>query len=177
MKNIFSITTLILALTMSSATVSHAQQSKSKAQIQWMNWEEVQKALKKEKRPVLTDVYTSWCGWCKKMDRSTFTDERIIHYINDHFYAVKFDAEQKSPIMFKGNEYTYYGSGRRGANRLAVELLRGRLSFPTILYLDGELNTILISPGYKTPPMLQKEMKFVQTGSYKTTSWQNYRGE
>ncbi len=174
MKNLFAI--IILLIGMVSGKVS-AQHGATEGGIQWMNWEEAQKALKKEKKPIIADVYTSWCGWCKVMDRKTFTDQGIIDFINKNFYAVKFDAEHKDPILFKGKEYTYYGRGRRGANRLAVELLRGQLSFPTILYLDSDLNTILISPGYKTPPMLHKEMKFVQTGAYKNTPWDSYQGE
>ncbi len=177
MKQLFFISAFVLSFVFMSGTAAQAQQHNTEGGIRWMNWEQVQKALKKEKKPVISDVYTTWCYWCKVMDKKTFTDQSIIDYINNNFYAVKFDAEHKEPILFKGNKYTYYGSGRRGANRLAIELLQNQLSFPTILYLDPDLNTILISPGYKTPKMLKKEMKFVKTGAYKTTPWNKYSGE
>ena len=63
--------------------------------IKWMTWKEMQEAQKKEHRKVFVDVYTGWCGWCKRMDASTFKDAYIVKYVNDNFYAVKFDAETK----------------------------------------------------------------------------------
>ncbi len=156
-------------------TAPSAQNHSSDEKIRWMNWEEVQEALKKEKRPVIVDVYTHWCGWCKVMDRKTFSDKEVIRYINKHFYAVKFNAEQREPISFKGKTYELIGSGRRKVNRLAYELLRGRLAYPTILYMDENLNTIVISPGYKDVPALMKEMRYITTKSYKTTPWKSYQ--
>lgn len=156
-------------------TAPTAQNHTSDEKIHWMSWEEVQEALKKEKRPVIVDVYTHWCGWCKVMDRKTFSDKEVIRYINKHFYAVKFNAEQRQPITFKGKTYELIGSGRRKVNRLAYELLRGRLAYPTILYMDENLNTIVISPGYKDVPALMKEMRYITTKSYKTTPWKSYQ--
>ena len=177
MKFFLSISMFIFALTVMCNTRAIAQHSGAKEGIRWMNWEEVQSALQKEKKPVIVDVYTTWCHWCKVMDKKTFSKQEVIDYINKNYYAVKFDAEHKNPISFKGKEYPFYSRGRRGVNALAIELLRGQLSFPTIMYLDPDLNTILISPGYKTPKMLKKEMKFVSTGAYKTTPWNSYTGE
>ena len=142
--------------------------------IRWMTWEEVEAAQKKEQRKVIVDVYTHWCGWCKRMDKATFSDAKIIEYINENLYAVKFNAEQKEKISLKGKEYTYMKSGRRGVNTLAVELLGPRMGYPTIVYLDNNLDKILVSPGYKDPTMLMKEMTFVHTDVYKNVPWNEY---
>ncbi len=63
-------------------------------------------AQAKEPRKVMIDVYTKWCGPCKMMMRNTFTNADVISYINENFYAVKFDAEGPDPVEFKGKTFS-----------------------------------------------------------------------
>src|SRR4249919_2233805 len=58
-------------------------------EVNWMSIDDVQVAMKKQPRKVWIDVYTDWCGWCKRMDKTTFSDPNVIRYMNKHFYAVK----------------------------------------------------------------------------------------
>ncbi|MBP9152977.1 MAG: DUF255 domain-containing protein, partial [Flavobacteriales bacterium] len=75
-----------------------AQSSKNQEEIKWVSLEEADALRRTEPRKILIDVYTDWCGWCKKMDASTFKDPKVVAYINANYYAVKLDAEQKEPI-------------------------------------------------------------------------------
>src|SRR5580704_11254474 len=77
------------------------------AQINWMNFSEVSKNLEKEKRPVLIDVYTRWCGWCKVMDSKTYSNRKAVQYVGEKFYPVKFNAETKESITWAGKSYIY----------------------------------------------------------------------
>lgn len=106
-------------------------------QVQWMSWDEMIKAQKKEARPVFIDVYTDWCGWCKVMDRETFAKSEVYEVLNRDFYSVKFDAEQREDIKVGGKTYSYVGQGRRGYHELAATLLNGQLSYPTVVFLDA----------------------------------------
>ena len=54
---------------------------------------------------VFIDLYTNWCGWCKRMDATTFSNQEIANYLNQNFYAVKLDAETKKSILFKGSVF------------------------------------------------------------------------
>ncbi|MBK9257988.1 MAG: thioredoxin family protein [Saprospiraceae bacterium] len=110
-------------------------------------------------KKVLIDVYTEWCGWCKVMDKKTFTDPGLIKYLNENFYVVKFDAEQKEPVTFKGTEYQWQAMGRNGINNLGLELLQGNMGYPSLVYMDSKLNSIRVSPGYKTPEQLMEELQ------------------
>jgi len=130
--------------------------------MQWTTFDKIAKSGKnKGNKKYLVDVYTEWCGWCKVMDKKTFTDPTIQKYLNDNFHIVKFDAEQKETVKFKDKEYEYVNSGKRGINKLAVELLGNRMSYPTLVYLDENLNKITASPGYKKPDQLIKELKAI----------------
>ena len=69
-----------------------------KHEINWMSFEQAEVKMKEHPKKVIVDVYTGWCGWCKKLDRDIYTNDSLIDYVNEHFYAVKFDAEQKTTI-------------------------------------------------------------------------------
>ena len=142
--------------------------------IQWLSLEEALAANQKNQKKFLVDVYTDWCGWCKVMDKKTFTDPVVIQYVNTHFHPVKFNAEQKTPIQFNGKEYTYVNTGRRGVNTLAYQLLDGRLGYPSIVYLDGNLQKIRNSPGFKDAQTLMTELTFAAEEHYRQSSFENY---
>lgn len=129
--------------------------------ITWNTLEGVTQKVKTSPKKVIVDVYTDWCKWCKVMDDQTFSDSRVVSYVNQNFHMVKLNAEQKSNIQFRGDEYTYVQSGRRGYNQVAVELLKGKLSFPSLVILDTELNTVSVVPGFQTPEKLLEILKQV----------------
>jgi len=127
--------------------------------LNWLTIEQADKIPNADNKKFLVDVYTEWCGWCKVMDNKTFTDPEVIKYLNENFYVVKFDAEQKEPVTFKGKTFNWEPLGRNGINMLGMELLNSRMSYPTLVYLDAKLNPITVSPGYKTPEQLLGELK------------------
>ncbi len=137
----------------------------------WYTLEEAMQANEKTPKKFFIDVYTDWCRWCKVMDSQTFSQEEVKNYLAEHFYPVKLDAEQQEAITFNGKEYKYLeGTGRRGIHQLALELLKGRPSYPTIVYLDEQLKPVHYTNGFKKPAQLQPELKFVAEESYKKVS-------
>ncbi len=112
-------------------------------------------------RRVMIDMYTSWCGWCKVMDKKTFTDPEVVKFLNENFVLVKFNAERRLPVEFQGETYEWINSGRKGVNKLAMKMMNGRLGYPTMVYLDSNLNKIKSSPGYKKPDELLKELQIL----------------
>ena len=116
-------------------------------------------ANKKAAKPLIIDVYTDWCGWCKRMDATTFKDPRVAEYVSANFYAVKLDAEQKGDIVYDGTTFTFQQQGKRGVHTLAASLLDGRLSYPSIVYLNGQMERTMISPGFKDADTFLGELK------------------
>jgi thioredoxin-related protein len=145
-------------------------------EVQWMTIEEAADAMKTEKRKIFVDMYTDWCGWCKKMDAATFQKAHIAKYLNSNFYPVKFDAEQKEEIVYKEKSYRYVKSGRRGYNELAAEFAKslGRLSFPTIIFIDEELNVLQPIPGFQDPQTFEIIMTYFAEDHFKDTPWKKY---
>lgn len=131
----------------------------TEAGLSWYSIDDLAQMNSLDGKRVLVDVYTTWCGWCKVMDQKTFTNPQVVEYLNDNFVLVKFDAEQREPVSFKGQTYEWMPAGRRGVNKLALQMLNGRLGYPTLVYLDENLNQIKVSPGYKTPDQLLNELR------------------
>ncbi len=145
--------------------------------ITWMSFEEAMKAVKTEKRKVLISVHTEWCGWCKHMDRTTFQDPNIIKFINERFYPVKLDAEQKEDISTPEKVYKYEkGDGKeRGFHQLAVALTMGRLTLPSTVFLDENFRVLQPIPGYKDPKTFEMMMTYYGDNHYKSTPWTVYQ--
>lgn len=127
----------------------------------WMSMDEAIKFENSGNKKYIIDIYTEWCGWCKQMDKKTFSDPEVQKYLQENFNLVKFNAEQKESIEFKGQKYDWKDGGRRGINMLAVDLLGNRMSYPTIVYLDENMQKIKSSPGYKNPSQLIQELKVI----------------
>jgi len=92
-------------------------------EIRWYTWAEAAELSKTAPKKIFIDLYTDWCGWCKKMDKSTFVDPSVVKYLNENFYPVKFNAERKDAIVFNETTFEYIKSGRRGVHQLAYALL------------------------------------------------------
>lgn len=141
----------------------------------WYTWDEAVKMSQKSPKKIFIDVYTDWCGWCKRMDKSTFSDPDVSAYLAKNFIPVKFNAEQKETITYREHELKYLPNyGRNGVHELAVSLLDGQLGYPAFVYLDENQDRISISPGYKEAPAMLKELKYVAEGHYKKLTFQQY---
>ena len=161
---------LLLILPFAPATAQN-----SSSGIEWLTWEQAVAANKKEPKKIIVDVYTDWCGWCKQMDKKTFGDPVVAAYVREHFYAVKLDAEMRRDLTYDGHRFFFDTTlGRRGAHTLAYALLDGRMSYPSIVYLDEYRDRISISPGFKTADKYIKELRFIEGGHYRTMTFQEY---
>ncbi len=140
--------------------------------IEWISFEEAEKRSKKKPRKIFIDVYTDWCGWCKKMDSDTFSNPEIAKYVNQNFYAVKFNAEGKEPITLNGKTYTLAPGNK--THQLAIELLNGRLGYPTTVYLDEKFNMLSAQPGYLTVEQLDKILHFYGDNNHKKQSYAEF---
>jgi thioredoxin-related protein len=118
------------------------------------------------------DVYTDWCGWCKVMDKKTFSNPDVIEYVNKNFYAVKLNAEQKDSIRFVGKMYGFAPEYR--ANMFAVELLRGQMSFPTSVVMEENFQNPMPIPGYLDVPTMEKIIKYLGENIYKSKQFPEY---
>lgn len=143
--------------------------------VKWYTIEEAQKLTEKEPRKILIDLYTDWCGWCKRMDNDTFNNPVIAEYINKNFYPVKFDAESKDPVVFSGHTFTSGGTQPRATHQFAMALFnRAQVGYPAIAYLTEKLELIGTVPGYKTPKQYEPFLHWIASDKFKEMTLEDY---
>jgi len=170
-----SIIALLMIFIGGSAFINEQSIEDAESPVNWMTFEEAVEKSQTEQRKVFIDVYTDWCGWCKVMDKNTFSQPDIAEYLNENFYPVKLDGEQKEDIEFRGHTFKYVASGRRGYHQLAASLLNNKLSYPTVVFLDEDFNMIQPLPGYQKPVQFERVIKFIGGDHYKDTSWEEWQ--
>jgi len=141
--------------------------------VKWYTIEEADALLKTDPKPIFVDAYTDWCGWCKRLDKDTFSDPIISKYMNDNFIPVKFDAESKEPVTFLGKEFINDGKAGK-AHQLAVALMQGRMSYPTVIFLTENGELLSPVPGYRGPKEFEPLLVFFGEKKYLTEKWEDF---
>lgn len=147
-----------------------------KGEVKWYTIQDAEKLFRDSPRPLFIDTYTDWCGWCKKMDSDTFTNSVIADILNTKFYPVKFDAEGKETVIFFGQ--TFVNDGKNGkAHQLAIALLSGRLSYPTVVFVMPQESKFSVTPvpGYRQPKDMEILLNYFSDKAYETQKWEDYQ--
>ena len=143
--------------------------------IKWYTFQQAVELNKKQPKKLFIDVYTEWCGWCKKMDASTFTDPIVIKTMNKYYYAIKMDAEMTDTIVFQNTTFVNpEPAKKRSTHQLANALLNGQLGYPTAVYLDEQYNMLSPVAGYQTPEAIEPILIFFGENKHKTGKYEDF---
>lgn len=145
LKRIIGVTLIIC---MAWTTVPEFVFSESN-QIAWSGYQDGMERMKTENKKGFLHFYTTWCTYCKVMNKNTFTDTKVIGYLNENFVPVYIDAEVDTAVA-----RTY------GANK-----------FPFTVFLDESGGTIGNRPGYIQPDMLLDMLTYIHTDDYKNITF------
>ena len=150
----------------------------SAQEVTWLSWDEAYELSQTDENPkkIFVDVYTDWCGWCKKMDKDTFQNPEVAQYMKANFYMVKLDAEGKEDIIYNGKTFKFVPSGRRGYHEFAAALLQGKMSYPTVVFLDEKLGMLSPVPGYQKVEPFMQIARYFGDNIYKEKDWKTYSG-
>jgi len=166
--------------------------------IHWITFQKAVELAQKKPKHIIIDVYTSWCGPCKMMSKNTFENPKIAKYINERYYAVKFDAETFDTVKFvmnvpdtlrdtkgkvlkvniKKQPVVFINPSPKGTPRsphqFANSILDGKLSYPSIVFLNEKIQRIDIVKGYHPPQDFEPIVKFIGSGIYNKVKYEEY---
>lgn len=164
--NFLLITSLFI---LCSAKVSSTTHDK----LVWIKMDEITPKMKSDPKPVIIDIYTNWCYWCKVMDKKTYVNSKVVAYINDHFYAVKLDAETKEIVEWKDKKFNF--NDQYKINDFALYLTSGDISFPTTVIIPDESSAPISFQGFLEPQEIEPILKYFGEGAYKNESYVVYK--
>ncbi|MEN0006228.1 MAG: DUF255 domain-containing protein [Bacteroidota bacterium] len=160
----------------SNNTIFQTIQQPTRTNVEWLSFEEAVERSEKDGKKIMIEIYTEWCTWCKRMDTITLEQPAIATYINDNFYAVKFDAETQREITFKERQFEFIKRGKKGYHSIVAELLKGhRLIYPSFVFLDGEQRVIQVISKYRSPQEFERIISYFGQDHHKRTPWSVYR--
>ncbi len=143
--------------------------------VNWITFDEAYIKCKKNPRPIMIDIYTTWCGPCKLMSKQTFNHPTIAKYINDNFYAVKFDAESKDSVKF--DKYVFVSSdpsNPKAPHQFAASILDNQLAYPSIVFLNNQIQRLDILKGFMPPQNFEPIIHYYGSGDYQKVKWEDY---
>lgn len=143
--------------------------------IKWLTIQEAYALTQKTPKKFVVDVYTDWCGWCKVMDRETFSKPAIVDYVNENYYAVKLNAEQTEDIKLGKQTFKYVSGGSRGVHELAAALMKNQMSYPTTVFLDEKFQLIQPIPGYLEPRMFHQIITYFGQDYHQKEPFDQYK--
>jgi len=133
--------------------------------VTWTSWDEGLQQAQKLKRPVLVDVSTQWCGWCKRMHRDVYSRDDVRDYLSQKFVTVKLDAEASEAARYEGRAYT----SRTLAGYFRIT------SYPTTLFLKSDGEHLVSVPGYIEPEKFLLLLRYIGDGHLERgVSWDDF---
>ena len=141
-------------------------QSQESEELKVYSFKEVEKLHQQNQKPIVIFIYTDWCKYCFAMKRNTFENKEVTKILNDKFYFVKLNAEEKNDITFLNHTFKYKPTGNNtGSHQLAEELasINNQISYPTTTILNSKFEIELQKSGYinskKMKSIINKQLK------------------
>ncbi len=127
-----------------------------KTGLRWLGLEDALAEASSSNKKILIDVYTDWCGWCKTMDRQTYSNSNVMALLNKHYVLVKLDAESTERVMYKGEAYT----------KIEFSAAFGITGYPSTIFLKPDGEAITIYPGFADAAKFSKVLSFLGEDHY-----------
>jgi len=166
---------LFLALLLTSSIF--AQKEKDKAnpnpkekivdttQITWLPYDEGIAKARENGKKILVNFTTSWCGYCKKMNREVFSSPDAIKLINNNFIPIKVDGDSQNELNIDGYKIT-----ERSLTKAEYKVT----GYPTYWLLTSETERLAPIKGYRPKDTFLDMLSYISDDAYKSMTFDEY---
>jgi thioredoxin-related protein len=121
------------------------------SQIKLVTFQQLDSLQNIQKKPVAVFIHTSWCKFCGTMKNTTLKNREVVNFLNQKYYFISLDIEEKRNINFRGYKFKYKPTGANtGVHELAEQLgtINGEIAYPSICFLNSNYEIIYQKEGY-----------------------------
>lgn len=160
------ISALLITLALGLPGVAESQKAAPTrgADVQWTNLELAVAKAADQNKAILVDVYTDWCGWCKKMDKEVFADPAVSEVLAKSFATAKVNGESRESFTFKGQKTDGVGIARAFGVR----------GYPALIFLDAKGEMLTMIPGFMDAQKFLPVVLFIGNKEYEKMEWEAY---
>jgi thioredoxin-related protein len=154
---------LAMTLVLFLSTISFAAGSG----LNWVNFNDGFRQVKKDKKPAVIDFYTDWCKWCKVMDEKTFNNKKVKKILKKDYVTIKLNPEKsREKIEFEGKTFTPQ----------EFVMAVGVQGFPATAFMDKDGKLITMLPGYVPAETFEQLLKYIKDECYtKQISFEDFQ--
>lgn len=156
---------LMIALLLLFVGTGGSDQPAKKPELKWKKLDAGLAEARRSGKKVMVDVYTDWCGWCKKLDRDVYGNDDVARYLNKQYVVVKLNAESSEKVMYKG----------KSASEQELAASFGVSGYPTIFFIDSNGEFINSLGGYVGPEKFLPIIQYIGEDTYKKMTWEEYQ--
>lgn len=132
--------------------------------LEWLAFDAAAEKAAKQNKHLIVDIYTSWCGWCRVMERETYGNAEVASYLTDNFVLAKVNGESANKLHWNGEEL----SERQFARKVGVT------GYPATYFLKPNAELLGGVPGFIRPPDFMVYSRYVATRWYQKGKIQDY---
>ena len=149
---------------------SFPQVKNKSASIKWYDIEEIVLLNIESPRKIFVYVYSDNCGWCTRMEKNTFSNPVISEYINENYYPVKLNSGIRKDITLGERTYKFIppnvSEHTPAYHELVATLLKGRLAYPAMAFINEKMAYLGVEMGYKDPVNMEKWLHFIAEDAF-----------
>lgn len=135
--------------------------------LKWKKFNDGLAEAKKFDKKILVDVYTDWCGWCKKMDKEVYAEKKVAEYLSKRFVVIKLNAESEAKLTYRGQTIT----------QTELSQAFGVQGYPATIFMKPNSDPITLLPGYMPAENFIDVLKFIAEDHYLTMKWDEYQSK